>query len=539
MGGLFGLELDVYGRKWTFALQALFVAATGYLLYFGPGQPDQGPPLWLLALFAAVHLPLPFLPTRYFHQPGFYFGLVLANLAFLSGSIELASRSILESYYCFFLAFLVAAVSQHPRMVTLSAVATGANFGGLAYATREASLIGPFAGQILILALSGFLIAYLSQALQRQAHQHLQDSASALKLFELVKTRTAEPSTPDQAHLRIPHQVQTILGVELCELALIEGPHITRRFRNGRSEPEDVAKIRVDRSVHAEAIASGQLYTCSEFGRNANFSSKDDITFYPYRSYAAIGWNGQGAPSGLLSIFRKEALPWKEGELEKFRFLAALAALSLEHLRTVQKLESQAYTDGLCGLANYRYFLHRLEGELARAQRKNHPLALALIDLDGFKEINDTSGHLMGNKILQRVANILKTNARKMDVAARVGGDEFAVILPETSAQQAGVFAERVLREALAAGTELPRCSVSIGISTFPADSGQPLEFLQRADQALYQAKVEGGGCVHHYYDLVTKCSLGREHLVTGATTNVLEMPLPIPAARGIAPDYG
>ena len=502
MARLSGLGLDVDGRKWVLALQALFVLANGYLLYLRPGQTSQGPPWQLLALFAAAHLLLPLLPVRIFHQPFFYLALVLANLALLSASLGLSSESMLEAYPCFFLAFLVAAVSRHPRTVLLSTAAAGINLGGLAYATSEAPLTGPLAGQILSLVLTGLLIAYLSRALQRQAHEHLQDSASALKLFELVTRHTAEPPGPDRAHLRIPHQIQNILGVDLCELSLIEGPHITRRFRNGRSEAEDVAKISVNRSVHAEAIAAGQLYTCAEFDRNSGRASRDDTSFYPYRSYAAIGWNGQEAPGGLLAIFRKEAVPWKDAELEKFRFLADLAALSLEHLQTVRKLESQAYTDGLCGLANYRYFLHRLETELARAKRKHHPLALTLIDLDGFKQINDTSGHLTGNKILQRLSKILKTNARKMDVAARVGGDEFAVILPETSAEQAGVFAERVLREALAAGTELPRCSVSIGISTYPADGSQPLELLQHADQALYQAKVEGGGRLHHYHEL-------------------------------------
>ncbi len=161
--------------------------------------------------------------------------------------------------------------------------------------------------------------------------------------------------------------------------------------------------------------------------------------------------------------------------------------------RTTQ-LSRLAAIDGMTGLFNRSHFLLRGETEFERAQRYHHPLAILLLDIDRFKSINDRYGHDMGDRVIVELANILRYMAREADVTARLGGEEFVVLLPETDVTQAGILAER-LRIAIAA-TPLQtvcdvRLTVSIGVSG--SDGNATLgELLKQADLALYKAKNAG-----------------------------------------------
>ena len=163
----------------------------------------------------------------------------------------------------------------------------------------------------------------------------------------------------------------------------------------------------------------------------------------------------------------------------------------------VAELESQATTDALTGVGNRRFFQAALETELKRATREGEALTLVLIDLDGFKEINDTHGHPFGDGILQMVAEKMRTGMRATDVIARVGGDEFALLLPGTTRDRAARLVDRAQREAGAVGgTEL---TWSAGSASFPADARDADTLVECADVALYCAKAEGESAVCHY----------------------------------------
>ena len=162
-----------------------------------------------------------------------------------------------------------------------------------------------------------------------------------------------------------------------------------------------------------------------------------------------------------------------------------------EHFRAL------AQTDGLTGLPNFRSFHARLEEEVARADRYAHPLSCAMVDLDGLKEINDRLGHAAGNRAILALADAVREELRDTDFAARYGGDEFVVLLPQTSATAAGLFAERLRRRLLevsqAAGLPV---RASIGVAALsPDEVGAPEaaeDLLRRADEALYKAKRSG-----------------------------------------------
>jgi diguanylate cyclase (GGDEF)-like protein len=152
-------------------------------------------------------------------------------------------------------------------------------------------------------------------------------------------------------------------------------------------------------------------------------------------------------------------------------------------------LQHLAATDGLTGLANYRQFVHALESERRRSERTGRPFAVLLFDLDGLKRINDRYGHEVGNRALCRLSAALRRSCRSLDTPARCGGDEFAVVLPETGAKGAKLIGRRICAS-LADDHEEPRLSVSLGLAVHPQD-GRSLEALLRmADRALYTMKA-------------------------------------------------
>lgn len=148
----------------------------------------------------------------------------------------------------------------------------------------------------------------------------------------------------------------------------------------------------------------------------------------------------------------------------------------------------QARHDGLTGLANYREFMDRFEAEVHRAERSHHSFTLLLLDLDQLKRINDLQGHLAGNRALRRLAAVMKEHCRGTDLAARYGGDEFAVLLIDSDRGMAEHVAQRI-EQRLTSDKEKPQLSVSIGVGVYPDDGRTPAEIIEAADQRLYRHK--------------------------------------------------
>jgi diguanylate cyclase (GGDEF)-like protein/PAS domain S-box-containing protein len=152
-------------------------------------------------------------------------------------------------------------------------------------------------------------------------------------------------------------------------------------------------------------------------------------------------------------------------------------------------LRHLAASDALTGLANYRRLSEAVESEIKRSDRTGRVFAVLMFDLDGMKQINDRFGHLFGNRALCRLSDIFRFSCRSMDTAARYGGDEFAIILPETVAKDAVLVRKRIC-ERLSSDREEPSLSVSIGMAVYPEDGATIDDLFQAADRALYDMKV-------------------------------------------------
>jgi len=210
-------------------------------------------------------------------------------------------------------------------------------------------------------------------------------------------------------------------------------------------------------------------------------------TFERLRAHQARMCEAVGRPVGIKSAAMDylENVEW------------ALNLRDDEHALTYAQLAQMAFQDQLSGLANYRYFMRRLNEEIKRADRYRRLLSLLMLDLDRFKEFNDLHGHLAGNRALEHLAGVLKSEARETDLPARYGGEEFAVLMPETAKHDAGALAERIRAKVENSPVMLPeagaqRLTASLGLATYPRDAKDGEALLTSADQALYLAKAAG-----------------------------------------------
>src|SRR5271168_5340191 len=205
---------------------------------------------------------------------------------------------------------------------------------------------------------------------------------------------------------------------------------------------------------------------------------------------AAIATWGTGHAFGPFS---RESLNASLLLLQAFIAIMAITTLALaaevtEHGRADERVRQLAVTDPLTGLANYRRLLDALDLEIKRSERTARPFSILLLDMDGLKIINDAYGHLVGSRALCRLANTLLIHCREIDTAARYGGDEFVLVLPETELEAALQVAQRI-SERLKNDGELPKLSVSTGAAVYPADGASLDELLSAADHALYREK--------------------------------------------------
>lgn len=206
---------------------------------------------------------------------------------------------------------------------------------------------------------------------------------------------------------------------------------------------------------------------------------------------------------GILFVEEFKYSNFTKKDESTLALLATQAATAIEKIQLLEKTKRMAITDELTSLYNHRHFVSLLKEEVIRAKRYQRPISLMLIDIDYFKNYNDTNGHIKGNEILKKTAKTMLGSIRNIDTLARFGGEEFSIILPETDLNQGVLCAERVrkaVEEEIFYGEEKQpngKLTVSIGVAALLDDNNKQLDtLLYRADKALYRAKEKGRNIV-------------------------------------------
>lgn len=267
--------------------------------------------------------------------------------------------------------------------------------------------------------------------------------------------------------------------------------------------------MKVGENIPGQAIADGRIVAAENLPDDPRLTNGFIRGLNP-QTVIAVPLICRGKKTGVLALWTFRSHHYEEDEKKVLQIAADQIAMAIENARLFDEKKRMAATDGLTGLANHRTFYKTLEREMERARRYGHPLSLLMIDVDDFKQFNDTFGHVQGDKVLVETGGILNGLVRSIDLTARYGGEEFAVILPETAALAAAgeergsarEVAERI-RAAVAAHLfegeperRTDKVTVSVGVAEFPTCSQDLRGLVQTADEALYRAKQKGKDCV-------------------------------------------
>ena len=222
----------------------------------------------------------------------------------------------------------------------------------------------------------------------------------------------------------------------------------------------------------------------------------DKASLFHTKSILCVPLSFKGKVLGVIELVNGEGDgPFTEEDLRILGTVAEFSAIAIENAQNYRKVEELTVLDDHTGLFNSRHLTSELEQEVNRATRFGHPVSLIFFDLDHFKQVNDTHGHQAGSRVLHEVGKLLLATLRSTDVPVRYGGDEFVIVLPETSKDQA-VEAARRLRAEIAGTKFLAgepfgplRITASLGVASFPDDAKEPDALLRMADQAMYRVK--------------------------------------------------
>lgn len=216
-------------------------------------------------------------------------------------------------------------------------------------------------------------------------------------------------------------------------------------------------------------------------------------------------WEFQNTVDGHWYQCRDQAIQWIDGRIVRMEIATDITERKQaeEELKAAKELaEALARRDELTGLSNRRAFFHDGKQVLNQAKRFDHPLSLVMLDVDYFKQVNDTHGHAAGDEVIQALANVLKKHAREVDILGRLGGEEFALILPETTLPDAVAMAERLRAEIENTTVSTTKSDIhfttSFGISTLTSPQTSLENLISKADEALYLAKRKGRNRVEH-----------------------------------------
>lgn len=337
--------------------------------------------------------------------------------------------------------------------------------------------------------------------------QHRTDLAESLKHF-LERISSNEP---EQTYVAILTHAKSLLGAERASLMVLDedANELVLKAAIGLPVPrEQVGRARLGEGIAGQVIESGQPMVVANTASIGLFAAAHEKRDYKTGSFISYPISMRGRKIGVLNLTDKTSgKAFDDVDLSLLDLVGPQIAIALERAEwqdRATQFQLMSITDPLTGLLNRRYLEERLTEELNRSLRYNYSMSCLMIDIDDFKKYNDLNGHQAGDAALKITAHCLKAALRSADVACRYGGEEFCILLPQTSLTEAGVIAER-MRQRVAEtvfpyGKSQPLgvVSISVGISTFARDIDTAEKVIATADRALYRAKHRGKNRVEY-----------------------------------------
>jgi diguanylate cyclase (GGDEF)-like protein len=312
----------------------------------------------------------------------------------------------------------------------------------------------------------------------------------------------ASPSEIDEILQQIMYQVSRLLNPKAWSLLLRDDVTGELEFSVVISDVADKLKgVRLPQGygVAGWVAENGESLIIPDVRCDERFAAEFDRKFsFTTRSIACVPVKSHDKVFGVIELINSiDCGTFDESDEQILITIADFAGIAISNARAVQKIRQLVITDDLTGLYNSRYFFEQIEYEVERAKRYSSSLSLVFFDLDHFKNVNDTYGHLTGSRLLAEVGSVVAANIRKTDKAARYGGDEFVIILPHTDKSGADRFAHKLHKELGAKsffsdnGNRL-LVTGSFGVATFPDDALVSSELIAMADEAMYLVKETG-----------------------------------------------
>ena len=329
-----------------------------------------------------------------------------------------------------------------------------------------------------------------------------QDLAGELRRLLDMSSQLSGSLDPRQVANLIARHVAAALGFEECAISYWDRPH--ERVVSLGYYPESAIETMdpfFDVSGYPETVRVLERQEVAIIDTEDPAADPSEVALLRRdgkRGLLMLPLVAKDQSIGLVELFAATPVHLTDQRLQLARTMANEAAMALENARLYEDARNLADRDPLTGFYNHRFLHERLGEEVVRAQRARRPVSVLMLDLDDFKLVNDTFGHLFGDRVLTWTAELIRSTLRGSDIPARYGGDEFAIILPETDHDEARRAAERILeafREKAFVGEQrgpVP-ISASIGVATYPQHGRTPTELIAASDGALYTVKRDGG----------------------------------------------
>lgn len=351
------------------------------------------------------------------------------------------------------------------------------------------------------------LLYYIKRILKdnsaRIENKKLQESLAIAKkeiaFFEEVGKTLTSSLDLNEILTAIMKKTKEMTNADAWSVFLVDqetGDIVFEKSDNKKTSKIEKYRLKLGEGIAGWVAKEGIPVIVPDVSRDARFGSGPNKKVYvKTKSLMSVPIKSQGSVIGVLEVINKtKGKQFTKEDLDLLMRLIDQAALAIERSALYQKMEELALTDDLTKLFNTRYLNRTIDMEIQRSNRHHSSISLIFIDIDYFKDVNDQYGHLVGSKMLVEMGQLILKNLRSIDIVARYGGDEFVVVLPQTTAKSAIQIAERI-RTSVEQNVFLKKegyslkVTASFGIASYPENAKSKEELLRLADEAMYKVK--------------------------------------------------